>query len=661
MATRAELCNAIRMLAVDAVQKANSGHPGAPMGMAEIAEVLWNHQLRHNPANPKWADRDRFVFSNGHGSMLLYALLHLTGYDLPIDELKKFRQLHSKTPGHPEYGYAPGIETTTGPLGQGISNAVGMALTEKLLEAEFNKPGHEIVNHYTYVFLGDGCMMEGISHESCALAGTWGLGKLIAFYDDNGISIDGHVEAWFTDDTAKRFEAYNWHVIRNVDGHNSQAVEKALQEAKTVTDKPTMIICKTIIGKGSPNKEGTHDVHGAALGDAEVKATRENLGWTHGPFEIPKDIYEGWDCRTKGQGLETLWSNKFAEYKAAFPKEAAEFERRMKSELPANWKDHVTKAVAAINEKGETVATRKASQIAINALVPALPEFLGGSADLTGSNLTNWTGAHHIKANSVGNYISYGVREFGMSAIMNGMALHGGLLPFGGTFLMFSEYARNALRMAALMKIRVIWVFTHDSIGLGEDGPTHQPVEQTSTLRLMPNMDVWRPCDTTETVVAWAASVERLTGPSCHILSRQNLPFQKRSPEQIDAIRKGGYVLADIANPKMVLIATGSEIGLAMEAKKVLDGEGIPTRVVSMPCTNVFDRQEQSYKASVLLKGVARVAIEAGVSDFWRKYVGLEGGVVGIDTFGESAPAPDLFKHFGFTVENVVNTAKAVL
>ena len=661
MATRTELCNAIRMLAVDAVQKANSGHPGAPMGMAEIAEVLWNHHLRHNPANPLWPDRDRFVFSNGHGSMLLYALLHLTGYDLPIDELKRFRQLHSKTPGHPEYGYAPGIETTTGPLGQGITNAVGMAMAENLLAAEFNKPGHEIVNHHTYTFLGDGCMMEGISHEACALAGTWGLGKLIAFYDDNGISIDGHVEAWFTDDTGKRFEAYHWHVIGNVDGHNAQAVEAALLEAKAVTDKPSLIICKTIIGKGSPNKAGTHDVHGAALGDAEVKATRENLGWTHGPFEIPKDIYEGWNAHTKGQGLETLWNNKFATYKTAFPKEAAEFERRMKSTLPANWNDHVAKAVAAVNDKAETVASRKASQIAINALAPALPEFLGGSADLTGSNLTDWTGCHRVRADSIGNYISYGVREFGMSAIMNGMALHGGLLPFGGTFLMFSEYARNALRMAALMKIRVIWVFTHDSIGLGEDGPTHQPVEQTATLRLMPNMDVWRPCDTTETLVAWAFSVERHDGPSCHILSRQNLPFQKRSAEQIAAIRKGGYVLADAANPKMVLIATGSEIGLAMEAKKVLDAQGTPTRVVSMPCTNVFDRQEQSYKASVLPKGVARVAIEAGVTDFWRKYVGLEGGVIGIDTFGESAPAPDLFKHFGFTVENVVNTVKAVL
>jgi len=661
MATRAELCNAIRMLAVDAVQKATCGHPGAPMGMAEIAEVLWNHHLRHNPANPHWPDRDRFVFSNGHGSMLLYALLHLTGYDLPIDELKRFRQLHSKTPGHPEYGYAPGIETTTGPLGQGITNAVGMAMAEKLLAAEFNKPGHEIVNHHTYVFLGDGCMMEGISHEACALAGTWGLGKLIAFYDDNGISIDGHVEGWFTDDTGKRFEAYSWHVIRNVDGHSSQAVDKAVQEAKAVTDKPTLIICKTIIGKGSPNKEGTHDVHGAALGDAEVKATREHLGWTHGPFEIPQDIYEGWDCRTKGQGLETLWSNKFAEYKAAFPAEAAEFERRIKGDLPGNWNAHVDQAVAAVNAKAETVATRKSSQIAINALAPVLPEFLGGSADLTGSNLTNWTGCHHVKGTSVGNYISYGVREFGMSAIMNGMALHGGLIPFGGTFLMFSEYARNALRMAALMKIRVIWVFSHDSIGLGEDGPTHQPVEQTATLRLMPNMDVWRPCDNTETLVGWACSVERKNGPTCHILSRLAIPFQQRNAQQIADIRRGGYVLSDAPNAVVTLIATGSEVGLAMDSQKALQAQGIAARVVSMPCTNVFDRQDEAYKASVLPKGMKRVAIEAGVTDYWRKYVGLEGGVVGINTFGESAPAPELFKHFGFTVENVVNTVKGVL
>src|SRR5512135_437402 len=634
---------AIRALAMDAVQKANSGHPGAPMGMAEIAEVLWNHHLRHNPANPKWADRDRFVQSNGHGSMLIYALLHLTGYDLPIDELKRFRQMHSKTPGHPEYGYTIGVETTTGPLGQGITNAVGMAMAEKLLANEFNKPGHEIVNHYTYVFMGDGCMMEGISHEACALAGTWGLGKLTAFWDDNNISIDGHIDGWYTDDTAKRFEAYGWHVVRDVEGHDPEAINAAIEEAKKVTDKPSLICCKTIIGAGSPNKEGTHDVHGAALGDAEIAATRAHIGWNYAPFEIPKHVYEAWDARTKGEGLEKLWNNKFAEYKAAFPKEAAEFERRMKGDLPANWAEHAAKAIAAANEKGETIATRKASQNSINALVPALPEFLGGSADLTGSNLTNWTGAHHVSGKKPGNYISYGVREFGMSHIMNGMALHGGLLPYGGTFLMFSEYARNALRMSALMKQRVIYVFTHDSIGLGEDGPTHQPVEQTATLRMIPNMDVWRPCDTVETVVAWSSGVEKKDGPTSLILSRQNLNFQKRSDAQIAGIAKGGYVLADAAGAKMVLIATGSEVQLALDAKKVLDEQGIPTRVVSMPSTNVFDRQDQAYKDSVLPKGVKRVAIEAGVTDGWYKYVG-EGAVVGMNRFGESAPAGELFK-----------------
>ncbi len=660
MATHKDLANAIRVLSMDAVQKANSGHPGAPMGMAEIAEVVWNHNLRHNPANPKWFDRDRFVLSNGHGSMLIYSLLHLTGYDLPIEELKKFRQLHSKTPGHPEYNYTPGVETTTGPLGQGITNAVGMAMAEKLLAAEFNKPGHEIVNHHTYVFMGDGCLMEGISHEACALAGTWGLGKLIAFWDDNGISIDGHVEGWFTDDTPKRFEAYGWHVVANVDGHNPAAIEAAVQQAKSVTDKPSLICCKTIIGKGSPNKEGTHDVHGAALGDAEVADTRKNLGWDHPPFEIPMDVYEGWDCTTKGQGLETLWNNKFAEYAAAFPAEAAEFKRRMAGGLPANWKQHAADFIAKTNEKAETIATRKASQNCINGLAPALPEFLGGSADLTGSNLTNWTGCHHVKGKSTGNYISYGVREFGMAAIMNGMALHGGLLPFGGTFLMFSEYAHNALRMASLMKQRVIYVFTHDSIGLGEDGPTHQPVEQTASLRMIPNMQVWRPCDTVESAAAWVAAVERNDGPSSLIMSRQNLNFQKRDAAQIANIAKGGYVLADAANAKMVLIATGSEVQLAMDAKKVLDEQGIPTRVVSMPSTNVFDKQDQAYRDSVLPKGVKRVAIEAGVTDGWYKYVG-DGAVVGMHSFGESAPAGELFKLFGFTVENVVNTAKGVL
>jgi transketolase len=658
-----DITGAIRALAMDAVQKAGSGHPGAPMGMAEIADVLWNHHLRHNPANPHWADRDRFVLSNGHGSMLIYALLHLSGYDLPMEELKRFRQLHSRTPGHPEYGYTPGVETTTGPLGQGITNAVGMAMTEKLLANEFNKPGHEIVNHHTYVFMGDGCMMEGISHESCALAGTWGLGKLIAFWDDNDISIDGHVGAWFTDNTAKRFEAYGWHVIADVQGHDPVALEAAIQAAKAVTDKPTLICCKTIIGAGSPNKEGTHDVHGAALGDAEIAATRAHIGWKYPPFEIPKHVYEAWDARTKGAGLESLWNNKFAEYKKAFPKEAAEFERRTKGDLPANWADHAAKAIAQINEKGETIATRKASQNAINALVPALPEFLGGSADLTGSNLTNWTGAHHVNGAKPGNYISYGVREFGMSAIMNGMALHGGLLPFGGTFLMFSEYARNALRMAALMKQRVIFVYTHDSIGLGEDGPTHQPVEQTATLRYIPNMEVWRPCDTVESIVSWVAAVERKDGPSSLIFSRQNLAFQKRDAAQIANIRKGAYVLSEATGgkPQAVIIATGSEVNLAMEAQKSLAAEGVNVRVVSMPSTNVFDKQDQGYKDSVLPKGIKRVAVEAGVTSGWYKYVGLDGAVVGMDCFGESAPAPELFKHFGFTTDNVVAAVKKVI
>ncbi|OYX33033.1 MAG: transketolase [Hydrogenophilales bacterium 32-62-9] len=661
MPTRNDLANAIRALAMDAVEKAKSGHPGAPMGMAEIAETLWNHHLRHNPTNPKWPDRDRFVLSNGHGSMLIYSLLHLTGYDLSIEDLKKFRQLHSRTPGHPEYGYTPGVETTTGPLGQGITNGVGMAMAEKLLANEFNKPGHEIVNHHTYVFLGDGCMMEGISHEACALAGTWKLNKLVAFWDDNGISIDGHIENWYTDDTAKRFEAYGWNVVPNVDGHDVVALEAAIQKAKASTDKPTLICCKTIIGKGSPNKEGTHDVHGAALGAAEIEATRKHIGWNHPPFEIPAEIYAGWDAKTRGQGLETLWNNKFAEYARAYPAEAAEFTRRMASELPAGFSEHAAKAIAAINAKGETVATRKASQIAINALAGVLPEFVGGSADLTGSNLTNWDGCKTIRHASAGNYISYGVREFGMSAIMNGMALHGGVLPFGGTFLMFSEYARNALRMAALMKIRVIWVFTHDSIGLGEDGPTHQAVEQTATLRYIPRMDVWRPCDTTETIVAWTAAVERLDGPSSLILSRQNLAFMTRDDAQIANARRGGYVLKDAANAKAIIIATGSEVEIAMKAAESLAAEGVAVRVVSMPSTNVFDRQDAAYKASVLTQGLPRVAVEAGVTDFWRKYVGLEGAVVGIDTFGESAPAPALYKHFGITAEAVAAAVKGIL
>jgi len=654
---------AIRALAMDAVQKANSGHPGAPMGMAEIAEVLWNHHLRHNPANPKWADRDRFVQSNGHGSMLIYALLHLTGYDLPMDELKRFRQMHSKTPGHPEYGYTVGVETTTGPLGQGITNAVGMAMAEKLLANEFNRPGHEIVNHYTYVFMGDGCLMEGISHEACALAGTWGLGKLIGFWDDNDISIDGHVGAWFTDNTPKRFEAYGWHVIADVEGHDPVAIDAAIKEAKSVTDRPSMICCKTIIGAGSPGKEGTHDVHGAALGDAEVAATRAHIGWNYPPFEIPKHVYQAWDARTKGEGFEKLWNNNFAEYRNAFPEEAAEFVRRTNGDLPANWTQHATEVMKQINDKAETIATRKASQNAINALVPVLPEFLGGSADLTGSNLTNWTGAKHVSGKKPGNYISYGVREFGMSHIMNGMSLHGGLLPFGGTFLMFSEYARNALRMSALMKQRVIYVYTHDSIGLGEDGPTHQPVEQTTTLRYIPNMDVWRPCDTVESAASWINAVERKTGPSSLIFSRQNLAFQKRDATQMANIRKGAYVLSEAANgkPQAIIIATGSEVGLAMDAQKALAQDGVNVRIVSMPCTNLFDRQDQAYKDSVLIKGVKRVAVEAGVTGFWHKYVGLEGAVIGMDCFGESAPAGELFKHFGFTTENVVKTVKSIL
>ena len=657
------LSNAIRALAMDGVQKANSGHPGAPMGMAEIAEVLWTKHLRHNPANPKWADRDRFVLSNGHGSMLIYALLHLTGYDLSIDDLKSFRQLHSKTPGHPEYGYTAGVETTTGPLGQGITNAVGMAMAEKLLAAEFNRPGHEIVDHRTYAFLGDGCLMEGISHESCALAGTWGLGKLTAFWDDNGISIDGHVEGWFTDNTPQRFEAYGWHVVPNVDGHDPAALNAAIEAAKAVTDKPSLICCKTVIGLGSPNKAGTHDVHGAPLGDAEIAAARAHIGWAHAPFEIPQDVYAGWDAKKRGAEREGDWNKKFEIYAKAFPTEAAEFKRRMVSELPANWAEYAKNAIAAVNAKAETVATRKASQIAINALAPALPEFLGGSADLTGSNLTNWAGCKAVSGKSTGNYISYGVREFGMAAIMNGMALHGGVLPFGGTFLMFSEYARNALRMAALMKQRVIFVFTHDSIGLGEDGPTHQPVEQTATLRMIPNMDVWRPCDTVETMVAWIAGVERLTGPTSLCLSRQNLPFVPRDAATIANIAKGGYIVSEAKNgkPKAVIIATGSEVEIALKAQAAMEAE-IPVRVVSMPCTNAFDRQDAAYRESVLPNGVPRVAIEAGVTDGWHKYVGAadagQGAVIGLNHYGESAPAGALFKEFGFTVANVVKTVE---
>jgi transketolase len=657
------MTSAIRALAMDAVQQANSGHPGMPMGMAEIAEVLWVHHLRHNPANPEWADRDRFVLSNGHGSMLIYALLHLTGYDLPMDEIKRFRQLHSKTPGHPEYGYTPGIETTTGPLGQGITNAVGMALAEKILASEFNRPGYDIVNHYTYVFLGDGCLMEGISHESCSLAGTLGLGKLICFYDDNGISIDGHVEGWFTDDTPKRFESYGWHVVPDVNGHDPVAIEAAIEEAKQVNDKPTMICCKTIIGMGSPNKANTHSVHGAALGDAEIEATRPHIGWHHAPFEIPDEIYSAWDGKAKGKKLEDEWNEKFSEYAEKYKDEAVEFKRRIAGDLPASWQSHVASVINEVNAREETIASRKASQNTIEALGPVLPELTGGSADLAGSNLTLWSGSKGIDKENGGNYIYYGVREFGMSAIMNGLSLHGGIIPYGATFLMFSEYARNALRMAALMKIRNLFVFTHDSIGLGEDGPTHQAVEQTATLRYIPNMDVWRPCDTVESTVSWARSIERKTGPSTLIFSRQNLPFQKRDAETIKLINKGGYILSDAANgkPQAIIIATGSEVALAMDAQKALANDDIHVRVVSMPCTNLFDRQDQSYKDSVLLKDVKRVAVEAGVTDFWRKYVGLEGAIVGIDTFGESAPAGELFKHFGFTAENVAKVVKSVL
>ena len=657
------ITGAIRALAMDAVQQANSGHPGAPMGMAEIAEVLWRHHLRHNPANPKWADRDRFVLSNGHGSMLIYALLHLTGYDLPIEELKRFRQLHSKTPGHPEYGYAPGVETTTGPLGQGITNAVGMALAEKILAAEFNRPGHEIVNHNTYVFLGDGCLMEGISHEACSLAGTWGLGKLVAFYDDNDISIDGHVQGWFTDDTPKRFEAYGWQVIRDVQGHDPVAIEAAIQQAKADPSRPTLICCKTIIGAGAPNKQDSHDVHGAPLGAAEIEAARAHIGWTHAPFEIPADVYAAWDARTKGASLEAQWNATFAAYRAAHPELAAEFERRMAGELPADWDAHVAAVLAKVTDKAETIATRKASQNSIEAYAPKLPELLGGSADLAGSNLTLWSGAKGVSKTSGGNYVYYGVREFGMAAIANGVALHGGLIPYTATFLMFSEYARNALRMAALMKVRQIFVFTHDSIGLGEDGPTHQPVEQTATLRLIPNMDVWRPCDTTESAVAWASAIERKDGPTSMCFSRQNLPFQTRTAEQVAAIRKGGYVLADAAGgtPQAVILATGSEVALAMAAQKTLAEQGVAVRVVSMPSTNIFDRQDTAYKASVLPAGLPRVAVEAGCTDGWYKYVGLEGRVIGIDRFGESAPAGELFKYFGITADAVVQAVKAVL
>lgn len=654
------MANAIRALAMDAVQQANSGHPGMPMGMAEIAVALWANHYKHNPANPKWVNRDRFLLSNGHGSMLHYALLHLSGYALTMDDIKSFRQMHSKTPGHPEVDITPGVETTTGPLGQGIANAVGMALSEYLLAAEFNKPGFDVVDHYTYAFVGDGCLMEGISHEVCALAGTLKLNKLIALYDDNGISIDGKVEGWFTDDTPKRFESYGWNVIRAVDGHNVAAVDAAIAQAKA-SDKPTLICCKTIIGKGSPNLQGGDKVHGAALGDKEVAAVREHLLWTSVPFEIPAEVYGAWDAKAAGDAIEGEWNAKFAAYRAAHPLEAVELERRMKGELPANFDAVLAGAIASCVEKKENIATRKASQNAIQALAPALPEFLGGSADLTGSNLTNWKECVALRSGKPGNHINYGVREFGMSAIMNGVALHGGFIPFGATFLTFSDYSRNALRMAALMKLRSIFVFTHDSIGLGEDGPTHQSIEHVSSLRLIPNLDNWRPCDTVESAASWGAAVRRKDGPSTLIFSRQNLPYMERTDAQIADIARGGYVLQDTPGAKVILIATGSEVELAVKSAAALKEQGVAVRVVSMPSTDVFDRQDAAYKASVLTRGVPRVAIEAGVTDFWYKYVGLEGAVVGIDTFGESAPAPVLFKHFGFTVENVVAKVNIVL
>jgi transketolase len=666
MTARVELANAIRALAMDAVQQANSGHPGMPMGMAEIADVLWNDHLRHNPANPAWPNRDRFVLSNGHGSMLLYAVLHLTGYDLPLEELKRFRQLHSKTPGHPEYGCAPGIETTTGPLGQGIANAVGMALAERLLAAEFNRPELEIVDHHTYVFLGDGCMMEGVSHEACSLAGTLGLGKLIAIYDDNGISIDsekGNIRQWYTDDVKRRFEAYGWQVIAGVDGHDIEAVNRALKKAKREKARPTLICAKTVIAKGAPTKANTGAAHGAPLGEKEIAATRAAIGWNHPPFDIPKPVYEGWDAKRRGAAAERRWKKLFSAYEAQHPQPAADFRRRMAGGLPQDFRARADTLVKEIDAKAETVATRKASQNALEALASWLPELIGGSADLAGSNLTMVKTSKVIGAEGGGNYVFYGVREFGMCAAMNGLALHGGFIPYGGTFLVFSDYARNALRLAALMKLRVIYVFTHDSIGLGEDGPTHQPIEHAASLRLIPNMHVWRPCDTVETAAAWIAAIERKDGPTSLLLTRQNTPFVKRSAEQVAAITRGGYVVSEAVGgaARAVVIATGSEVGIALEAQKQLAGESIAVRVVSMPSTSVFDRQDAAYRTAVLPHGVPRVAVEAGVTDGWRKYVGLEGAVVGIDRFGESAPGGELFKHFGFTPEKVVAAVKVVV
>ncbi|WP_313655507.1 transketolase [Pantoea sp.] len=663
MSSRRELANAIRALSMDAVQKANSGHPGAPMGMADIAEVLWRDFLQHNPTNPAWLDRDRFILSNGHGSMLLYSLLHLSGYDLPIEELKNFRQLHSKTPGHPEIGYTPGVETTTGPLGQGLANAVGLAIAERTLAAQFNRPDHEIVDHHTYVFMGDGCLMEGISHEVCSLAGTLGLGKLIGFYDHNGISIDGETEGWFTDDTHKRFESYNWHVIGDIDGHDADAIRAAIQEAQSVTDKPSLIICRTIIGFGSPNKAGKEESHGAALGEAEVALTRKQLGWNYPAFEIPAEIYQQWDAKAAGAEREKAWNEKFAAYKAAHPELAKEYERRMNGEMPSTWETEATRFIQELQANPQKIASRKASQNSLEAYGKLLPEFLGGSADLAPSNLTIWSGSKSIKEDPAGNYIHYGVREFGMTAIGNGIAHHGGFVPYTATFLMFVEYARNAARMAALMKARQILVYTHDSIGLGEDGPTHQPVEQIASLRLTPNMSVWRPCDQVETAVAWKAAIERHHGPTALILSRQNLLQPERTPEQIDNIKRGGYVLKDCeGTPDVILIATGSEVEITLGAAEKLTSGGHKVRVVSLPSTDLFDAQDAAYRESVLPSGVkARVAVEAGIADYWFKYVGLEGAIVGMTTFGESAPAGDLFAEFGFTVENIVSHAEALL
>ncbi|WP_067222314.1 transketolase [Marinomonas gallaica] len=664
MPSRKQLANAIRVLSMDAVQKAKSGHPGAPMGMADIAEVLWNDFLKHNPSNSSWVDRDRFILSNGHGSMLIYSLLHLSGYNLPMEELKQFRQLHSKTPGHPEYGYTDGVETTTGPLGAGISNAVGMAIAEKTLAAQFNREGHTVVDHNTYCFLGDGCMMEGISHEACSLAGTLGLGKLVAFWDDNGISIDGHVEGWFTDDTPKRFESYGWHVIADVDGHDPEAIKAAIEAAQAETSKPTLICCKTIIGFGSPNKSGSHDCHGAPLGDDEIAAAREFLGWSEAPFEIPADVYEGWDAKSKGAAAQSEWEAKFEAYQAAYPELAAEFDRRVvKGELPADFTEKAAAYIKECQNKGENIASRKASQNAIGTFGAMLPELLGGSADLAGSNLTLWSGSKGIQEDPAGNYIYYGVREFGMSGIMNGVSLHGGFINYGATFMMFMEYARNAVRMSALMGIQNIFVYTHDSIGQGEDGPTHQPVEQLANLRMTPNMSVWRPADATETAVAWSAGIQRRTGPTALVFSRQGLPALSRTDAQVADIAKGGYVLSDCeGTPELILIATGSEVSLAMDSAQALTEKGTKVRVVSMPSTDAFDAQDKAYQESVLPSSVTkRVAIEAAHVDYWYKYVGFGGAMVGMRSFGESAPGGDLLKYFGFTVENVVETAEKLL